>query len=880
MANRQRLVVCLDGTWNEQDSCTNVLHHFNLVSEGIDPKTNLLQRRYYHRGVGTGVLDRISGGGFGFGLEQNVRDAYNWLVENYCDGPAGADEIYIFGFSRGAYTARSLVGFISEVGLLRRGAPITVDQLWSDYCILGRQKEERRSAWETVFWRPQAHVRPITQLTSDPWSRRPYIAPDLNETERLLIRWSRRVRITYLGVYDTVGAIGWDALAIPGLTSKLAMVNNMRPTTLIQYCRHALAIDENRSSFNHTPFRAFIGHDLPELERGAEQSADAADTSDKNRNYWERTLKMWDRKIEQRWFVGAHSNIGGGYDDNLLSEAPLHWVLDGAALKGLVTDFPPSDGAVTPAEQVPRDSYREFAPPLWVQIIRAKRNYRDIDPPPVSQASRKEPKGSVTPPGFSLQSIHEVLDESVARYWNNPARPVPPHLYQYAERHQIPLTRPVHQWLRNNVADPVFVVLWATLAVAGLLLMDNMTGLMPVSARWWVACAVAVFLPVVDWGESAVHFDWALGSRNPLRRAFLDAIYWLRALAFVLLLFGAAYAVVALPYLGRGKPVQDLIGLARQYGPVPLFAAAATVVLRLRWRAVWASLLGVAAAAGLAAGLAGTGWVVAKLFQLSSAPGSTPLSWGGRSVPGQLLLLQLSLAYVWRALLWVRDPMATANLGSVVPLQWCATPAHVASCLESWRKRLACAWLEADKDTAKGPAAIRLRHLLGQALWRDVVGLIPVYGLVFLLGLWFAASSPVPGFEFLKWPQGFPLWWSLPLAAAVANYLQDICQLLYLKLHRLNRPAPLPMTLFSFAMSRVKDAGVLLAGGLTIGAAVRAIGMMLDDMADWRAKIATVITGTVALAVAGGVVVRLVHFFRVERKQRPAPPPETSAAEA
>src|SRR5947207_9253703 len=124
---QQRLIVCLDGTWNLQDSSTNVLHHFNVVHEGATA-TGVVQRKYYHRGVGTGVLDSITGGGFGLGLEQNVRDAYNWLVANYCDRDPHLppDEIYIFGFSRGAYTARSLVGFIGQCGLLHRGAPITV----------------------------------------------------------------------------------------------------------------------------------------------------------------------------------------------------------------------------------------------------------------------------------------------------------------------------------------------------------------------------------------------------------------------------------------------------------------------------------------------------------------------------------------------------------------------------------------------------------------------------------------------------------------------------------------------------------------------------------------------------------------------------------
>src|ERR1700753_3445247 len=98
----QRLIVCLDGTWNRQDSSTNVFHHYNLVREGLVPESNIVQKRYYHLGVGTGVLDSISGGGFGFGLEANVRDAYNWLVENIIEtrAPRAVDEIYIFGFSR------------------------------------------------------------------------------------------------------------------------------------------------------------------------------------------------------------------------------------------------------------------------------------------------------------------------------------------------------------------------------------------------------------------------------------------------------------------------------------------------------------------------------------------------------------------------------------------------------------------------------------------------------------------------------------------------------------------------------------------------------------------------------------------------------------
>jgi len=270
MSTRKRLVVCLDGTWNNSDDSTNVLQHFALAVNGAPPDGDgtIIQTKHYIEGVGTGVLDSISGGGFGFGLEQNVRKAYDWLVANYHDGDevTEADEIYIFGFSRGAYTARSLVGFIATCGILRRGAPLSVNQLWKDYCILGRERENRTSVWDSVFRESPASIRRINDLICDPWNIKRYeahralraldlreqpgsdrvagqLVDDLSVTERLLVRSSRRARITYLGVYDTVGAIGLDALAIPGLKSRLAMHHNMRASTLVQHCRHALALD-------------------------------------------------------------------------------------------------------------------------------------------------------------------------------------------------------------------------------------------------------------------------------------------------------------------------------------------------------------------------------------------------------------------------------------------------------------------------------------------------------------------------------------------------------------------------------------------------------------------------------------------------------------
>ena len=231
----RRLIVCLDGTWNNRDDSTNVLHHFSLTRECLEQRCNggtVTQLRYYHPGVGTGPLDRITGGGFGFGLEANIRDAYNWLIQNYQDGDASTetppDEIYIFGFSRGAYTARSLVGFIGTCGLLRRGAPLTVTELWQNYCILGLEREERGGgSSRRLFGSPPKSFRRITDLVWDPWlvsakdPQKPGGVPgarttDLSPTEQLLVRWSRRVKITYLDCTILSGPWGGTRWPSPG----------------------------------------------------------------------------------------------------------------------------------------------------------------------------------------------------------------------------------------------------------------------------------------------------------------------------------------------------------------------------------------------------------------------------------------------------------------------------------------------------------------------------------------------------------------------------------------------------------------------------------------------------------------------------------------
>ena len=403
----KRLVLCLDGTWNTQDSNTSIFHLSNLVADvGADGVRQLV---YYEEGVGTGMFDSFSGGVFGFGINENIRHAYEWLIEKYEDG----DEIYLFGFSRGAFTARTLGGLISKLGLLRPGAPMSVTELWEAYTLIGRVEKPEKNWWESVFGK---HPRPCRSLIELKWDDGTVKVTDPNRTEKLLIQWSRRPDIHCVGIFDTVGALGWDALAIPWLRTHIAQFHNTNLNILTRHGFHALAIDEQRPMFNCVPWRKFVpaGPAHPPSER-------------------ERT-----QVIEQRWFTGAHSNIGGGYEDNPLSLFPLCWMMERVAGIGLgfrgmlsrpnITDCVPLvrvDEAREEDRKIKkpylRDSYAEF----FHGILRPLplRKSRTIAAPPVAH----DPIGSDA-------SIGEVIDESVAQLWKADPSYRPGNLQDYYQR--------------------------------------------------------------------------------------------------------------------------------------------------------------------------------------------------------------------------------------------------------------------------------------------------------------------------------------------------------------------------------------------------------------------------------------------------------------
>ena len=917
---KQRLVVCLDGTWNNRDDNTNVLHHLALIVEGDVPDGNggtIFQTPSYHLGVGTGVLDGISGGAFGFGLEQNVRDAYNWLVQTYEEGDGrGADEIYIFGFSRGAYTARSLVGFIGRCGLLRRGAPLTINQLWEQYCILGREHEERGSRLESAFGEAPAKIRQITELICDPWQvasfeakraagpRPEPDAPDrlpgqrenvLNETEKLLVRWSRRVKITYLGVYDTVGAMGFDALAIPGVKSKLALHHNMRPTTLIQSCRHALAIDEHRSSFNHTPFVAYIGHETtneqqerteaPEIPQHFEVGTDNIFKQD-----WQRIRAMWRRKIEQRWFVGAHSNIGGGYASNRLAQRPFAWVLEGATNAGLVCEAMRPVPPLTDPLPRPRDSFAEFARPFWTMLFRAKPHYRPIDPEPEFRASHEKGEKGTTPPGFALESINEQVDESVFEHWAKQERP--PNLAEYAKRKLGADTlaaenNPAHPWLGHRTGPYVALVLWAMFAAFGVGAMREFVmaerGL--ATGFVWILAAVAFGFPLVDWGESKVNFSLAAGSASACQRAFRDSIYWTRAIGVVLCVIGTVAAFNHLWPLGWNEDdFTSALSKAREviakWWPVPLSAGLGVLLgniidaaaQRKRLLAAGGALLGgpTVAMVGIVAVILVTDFVgimLAPVFNLGLAKAEPEAELA--AFAGLLLLLQFSALYFLKALSWCGEPMTRANLGSIVPLQFCVTPGSVRQCLEDWCNQLTGG--QHKSCPQERAATCYMCRMVGEVLWRDIIGFIPVYSLVLGFGMWFAAKRLV--WEWLNWDVSFgffsvPLWLLLPITASLTDYLEDTCQLHFLKLHVQGRSPRTWLTPLSFAMSVIKATAFTATSLLTLAALVDAswLAAVCSDQVGWRGLVAFSISFVVSLAAI--VLVLGALFYRMYRHRK------------
>jgi uncharacterized protein (DUF2235 family) len=216
----KRLVVTCDGTWNRPDQLNDGVAAPTNVSKlalavAREDGQGTAQLLHYEPGVGTRRFERIRGGAFGLGLSRNVRDCYRFLVETYEPG----DELYFFGFSRGAFTARSTVGFVRNCGILQAQHSGRINEAYRLY--RDRAKRTEPNGIEAQVF------------------RRMYSHPE--------------TKIHFVGVWDTVGSLGIpiDGIRVPFLTKRWSF----HDTTLsshVRFAYHALAIDERRGPFKPT----------------------------------------------------------------------------------------------------------------------------------------------------------------------------------------------------------------------------------------------------------------------------------------------------------------------------------------------------------------------------------------------------------------------------------------------------------------------------------------------------------------------------------------------------------------------------------------------------------------------------------------------------
>lgn len=270
----KKLVVCCDGTWNSPNqpipSNVSKLKHALLEtdSNGIEQKPK------YDRGIGAdeNFIKKYVGGATGWGISENIRQCYQFLMDEYAPG----DEIYCFGFSRGAYTVRSLIGFVTSFGLLHEQ----------------QDRELFRNNFDMLYelYRTKPKKRPLHK--------------NYEKVEELKSR-TVKPRCKFVGVWDTVGALGAPTPLMGWISRKLWVGFHDTELRNTDYAYHALAIDERRE-----PFRPSV---------------------------WTKTQEDC-MEMRQVWFAGSHTNVGGGYRYTGLADTAFLWMIKMARLRGLEFD--------------------------------------------------------------------------------------------------------------------------------------------------------------------------------------------------------------------------------------------------------------------------------------------------------------------------------------------------------------------------------------------------------------------------------------------------------------------------------------------------------------------------------------------------------------
>jgi uncharacterized protein (DUF2235 family) len=306
----RKLVVCCDGTWNTPRTDTNIFRTYRFLRERLGLPAEVTQKNgvrtcggrtgdgsevllFYDQGVGTDWFSRLIGGAAGVGLSDNVRDAYSFLAQNYTPG----SEIYVFGFSRGAYTARSLCGFVKAAGLLQQPSMKDVWRAYLDCYATAPRVVARPKGWtpdRIRSWLVEKAGDAVGRLGGEDVSTFPRHAG---------------VKIHFIGVYDTVGALGVPISGPVDVNEPIVGFHDTTLGDLVEHAVQALAVDEKRGPY------------VPTLWT---QAANA--------------VALAGQSVLQVWFPGVHSDIGGGYGNKGIGDITWDFMMRQAARRGLLLD--------------------------------------------------------------------------------------------------------------------------------------------------------------------------------------------------------------------------------------------------------------------------------------------------------------------------------------------------------------------------------------------------------------------------------------------------------------------------------------------------------------------------------------------------------------
>ncbi len=294
----KEIVVFFDGTANDPASQTNVWKLFNFVRESGQATT------FYVEGVG--AKQKVIGMASAWGIDTRVRAAYSFLLGRYRPG----DKVYLFGFSRGAYSARILASMLYHAGLPSlSGRKELVEPEELSIIVY--------DAFKCSTWSSYGDCAAIKSAERTEMIRDALLVHGFEE--------AKPVPIQFLGLWDTVEALGW-----PDLDENIDVPNPRYGDQLcnVRSAAHALSLDDNRARI-FTPILLTRRHLLTDCSRSPDKQQLA-----KN---W---MKILNEKVEEVYFAGAHSDVGGGYSDAIdkLSGVSLSWMMDMAVRAGLPID--------------------------------------------------------------------------------------------------------------------------------------------------------------------------------------------------------------------------------------------------------------------------------------------------------------------------------------------------------------------------------------------------------------------------------------------------------------------------------------------------------------------------------------------------------------